>query len=126
MASPTKKDKGAAAPEDEECANCCAKGSTKKGQGAGALTLTLCPKCEITTYCGKLCRKAHWKAGHKQHCLTPEERRAPQPDPVAARCGARASALCDEQGPVECPICRSKINPVIAGCKKWTIIRNGL
>jgi hypothetical protein len=110
MASP-KKDKGAAAPEDDECANCCIKGSTKKGQGGA--TLILCTKCKLTTYCSRSCQKAHWKAGHQQHCLTPEERRAPQPDPApAAQKGVRASATNAEQGPVECPIC---LDPLASG-----------
>jgi hypothetical protein len=35
-------DKGAAAPEDEECVHCLTKGSTKKGQGSAMYaTLTL-------------------------------------------------------------------------------------
>ena len=69
---PPKKDKGAAAPEDDECAHCCIRGSTKKGQGRA--TLFLCTKCKLTPYCSKPCQTAHWKAGHKQHCLTPEKR----------------------------------------------------
>jgi hypothetical protein len=109
MASPTKKDKGAAAPEAEECVQCLTKGSTKKGHGGAALTM--CPKCKLATYCGELCRRAHWKAGHKKHCLTPEERRAPHPGPAAAP-GARASTTRDGQGSNKCLIC---LDPLASG-----------
>jgi hypothetical protein len=52
MAS-TKKDKGAAAPEARECANCLAR------EGQGGATLTKCTKCKLTTYCGRACQNAH-------------------------------------------------------------------
>jgi hypothetical protein len=61
MASPTKRDKGAAAPEARECANCLAKANTQKGQGG--VTLTKCTKCKLTFYCGRACQKAHWTPG---------------------------------------------------------------
>jgi hypothetical protein len=82
MASPTKKDKGAAAPEARECANCLAP------EGQHGIGLKACTRCKLTHYCGRACQSAHWKAGHKQQCLTPEERRAPQPEPAAAIRGA--------------------------------------
>ena len=69
----TKKDKGASAPEAKKCANCLA------SDGENGVTLKACTRCKITDYCGRACQTAHWKAGHKQHCVTPEERRAPQP-----------------------------------------------
>jgi hypothetical protein len=100
MASLTKKDKGAAAPEARECANCLAL------EGQHGVTLKACTRCKLTHYCGRACQTAHWKAGHKQQCLTPEERRAPQPEPAAVIRGtAKVSTTHAEQGPDECPIC---------------------
>jgi hypothetical protein len=54
------KDKGAAAPETSECGNCAAP------EGKNGVTLKPCPKCKLTSYCGRACQAAHWKAGHKQ------------------------------------------------------------
>ena len=71
------------------------------------------PQCKLTPYCSKPCQKADWKAGHKQHCLTPEQRRVPQPNPASpAQQGARARTTHDEQGPDECPIC---LDPLASG-----------
>ena len=67
MDPPTKKDKGASAPEARVCGHCLAP------EGQGGVTLTVCPQCKLTPYCSKPCQTAHWKAGHKQHCLTPKQ-----------------------------------------------------
>ncbi len=76
MAS-SKKDKGASAPEARECANCL----TPEGQHG--VTLKACTRCKATHYCGRACQTAHWRAGHKQFCVTPKER-APKPTPSVA------------------------------------------
>ena len=31
-------------------------------------TLTKCTACRKVYYCGKVCQKKHWKAGHKFEC----------------------------------------------------------
>jgi len=67
----TKKDKGAA-PEANVCAHCLAP------EGSHGVVLKACTRYKATHYCGRACQSAHWRAGHKQFCVTPEER-APQP-----------------------------------------------
>jgi len=69
----SKKDKGASAPEAKECANCLAP------EGQHGVTLKACIRCKATHYCGRACQTAHWKAGHKKFCVTPEERVPPKP-----------------------------------------------
>ena len=56
--SPSKK-KGAASPEAAECAFCGAR------EGNRGTTLSKCARCKVTSYCGKPCQLAHWRAGHK-------------------------------------------------------------
>ena len=63
---PTKKDKGAAAPEANVCAHCLAP------EGSHGVVLKACTRCKVTHYCGRACQTTHWRAGHKQFCVTPE------------------------------------------------------
>jgi len=69
----SKKDKDASAPEAKECANCLAP------EGRHGVTLKACIRCKASHYCGRACQTAHWKAGHKKFCVTPEERVPPKP-----------------------------------------------
>ena len=84
-----KKDKDAAAPEVGECANCCAK------NGKNGIVLRSCTRCQLTEYCGRPCQAAHWRAFHKQFCLTPEER-VPQDPGVAQAARSKDSDKKDE------------------------------
>ena len=97
----TKKDKGASAPETKVCANCLAP------EGENGVVLKACNRCKATHYCGRACQTAHWKAGHKQFCLTIEERALP-----TVQAGAQSSSISSEQGPDECPIC---LDPLTSG-----------
>jgi hypothetical protein len=102
----TKKDKGASAPEAKICANCLAP------DGEHGVTLKACTRRKITDYCGRACQTAHWKAGHKQHCVTPEER-APQPASNPPTGGdTREIEPKYDKGPVECDIC---LDPLASG-----------
>ena len=45
-------------------------------------TLSACSRCQLVYYCSRACQAQHWKqkpAGHKQFCVTLEERRPPAP-----------------------------------------------
>jgi MYND finger len=97
MDPPTKKDKVASATEARVCGNCLAP-EDQFGE-----TLIVCPRCKLTLYCSNHCQTADWMAGHKQHCLTPEQRRVPQ-QAKAPGPGTRASSARAEQGPIELPV----------------------
>jgi len=59
--------KSAAAPEIWVCAHCLAP------EGQHGITLKACTRCKAALYCGRACQTAHWRAGHKKICVTPEE-----------------------------------------------------
>ena len=56
------------APETKECAHCLAP------DGQHGVALKACIRCRAAFYCGRACQTAHWRAGHKQFCVTPGER----------------------------------------------------
>ena len=56
------------APETKECAHCLAP------DGQHGVALKACIRCKAAFYCGRACQTAHWRAGHKQFCVTPGER----------------------------------------------------
>ena len=56
------------APETQVCAHCLAP------DGQHGVALKACIRCKAASYCGRACQTAHWRAGHKQFCVTPEER----------------------------------------------------
>mmetsp|Transcript_4118 Transcript_4118/g.7961 ORF Transcript_4118/g.7961 Transcript_4118/m.7961 type:complete len:193 (+) Transcript_4118:95-673(+) len=94
--------KKAADPNVKECANC---------ETVGA-HLT-CAKCKATSYCSKACQKQHWKNGHKELCLTPEERR---PQTLASRefgeitCNLRGAEENGGDGEMKCPVCLDSLS----------------
>ena len=89
--------KKSAAPETKECAQCLAP------DGHHGVTLKPCAKCLATFYCGRACQAAHWKAGHKQHCVTPEER-------VPAAVPPGSTTEDDPGSDLECAICLEPLN----------------
>ena len=61
-----KKKKDSSASTTAECANCT----------ASDVPLQKCGRCGLVRYCSVECQKQHWiKGGHKQFCLTPNERK---------------------------------------------------
>ena len=71
MSSDKKKGGGGGVSSEKDCANCGAPDGTVPGQ----YTHKSCSRCKVTFYCNRACQSAHWKTGgHKQHCLTPEQR----------------------------------------------------
>lgn len=61
-----KKKKDQANPNLKECANCLV-------QESSSTKLKHCVKCHMTFYCGRDCQEFHWKAGHKQFCISKAE-----------------------------------------------------
>jgi len=96
------KDKKDTYPHAEVCSNCRAtKGSP------GISMLSVCSHCGLVMYCSKDLQRAHWKAGHKQHCIAKADR-VPQPhDPLDARKNAASSAAASAE---ECAICLESLN----------------
>jgi len=108
MASiPTKKDKGAAAPEANVCAHCLAP------EGSHGVVLKACTRCKATRYCSRACQIAHWRAGHK-HCVTPEER-TPQLAPLSS---TRIQPPEKDHQPSECAVC---LDPLASGANLCTL-----
>ncbi len=78
---PPKKKKGGGASSIRDCSYC---GATEESV-VGSPVHKACSRCRATFYCGQECQKKHWRSGHKQVCIAPEERKASQqPDPKAA------------------------------------------
>ena len=64
------------------CANCGKPDGHIVHAGGSTIATTLkdCSRCKLVCYCGKDCQAQHWKAGgHKEFCLSPEERRPEAP-----------------------------------------------
>ena len=70
----------ACAPQLKTCASC---GAVEEEEEA----LKVCTRCRITYYCNATCQRQHWKNGHKQNCVPPEQRTAA----AAAKLEAAAS-----------------------------------
>ena len=78
---PPKKKKGGGSSSIRDCVYCGA----KEGSVDGSSVHKACGQCQVTYYCGQGCQKKHWKSGHKQVCIAPEDRKASQqPDSKAA------------------------------------------
>ena len=74
--------------------------------GAVDLPLKPCTRCGVPEYCSRDCQLAHWKEGHKQACVPPDQRR---PE-AAATASKREPAT---EGP-ECAICLSPVDEASA------------
>jgi len=95
--------KDCAAPDARECAHCLAQ------HGQHGVSLKACTRCQLAEYCGRACQTAHWKAGHKQHCVTPEER---VPQISQETLAARSRMLEELSSMKECVIC---LDPLAEG-----------
>ena len=92
---PPKKKKGGGVASIRDCANCGA----QEGSVDGSPVHKTCGRCQIPYYCGTGCQKKHWKSGHKQVCIAPEDRKASQ------QLDSKAAAEGDE-----CCICLEVMN----------------
>ena len=99
--SSKKKKKAAAAVSSIRC---CANCGAPEGSLPGILHHKPCGKCKITFYCGSECQRTHWKAGHKKHCKTPEERSVAKTQAEAASSSGAAEEE-DRDRDNECAIC---------------------
>jgi len=61
--------KNKARPESKVCANCSAPEGSDR-----ASKFSACARCGLAVYCSKDCQRAHWKANHKQRCITKADR----------------------------------------------------
>ena len=87
----------AATPSLRDCANCAA----SEGSIPGIPIHNACARCEMTFYCGPKCQKQHWKTGgHKQSCVSKEDRRVQNKSSGSSGGGSGAAA--EEE---ECAIC---------------------
>jgi len=105
----TKKDKGTAAPEANVCAHCLAP------EGSHGVVLKVCTRCKATHYCGRACQTAHWRAGHKQFCVTPEERAT---QPASSTPSTHMQPPEEDLRPVECAVC---LDPLASGAGLCTL-----
>jgi hypothetical protein len=82
--------KKASASPARACANCGV------FEEPPCVTLFPCLACHLVFYCGKPCQLSHWKkpAGHKEFCLTPEERRPAPSNAAASADGSEECAIC--------------------------------
>ena len=102
-ASKSSKNKKAAAAA---CSiRCCANCGAPEGSLPGILHHKPCGKCKITFYCGSECQRTHWKAGHKKHCKTPEERSVAKAQAEAAASSSSGAAEEERDFDNECAIC---------------------
>ena len=92
---PLKKKKEGGVASIRDCANCGA----QEGSVDGSPVHKTCGRCQIPYYCGTGCQKKHWKSGHKQVCIAPEDRKASQ------QLDSKAAAEGDE-----CCICLEVMN----------------
>jgi len=104
-------------PGSKECANCDASGAK-----------LLCAKCRTTNYCSKACQLSHWKNGHKEMCLTPEERR-PASIPIAEKSpSVPLCAICHENfslhQTVELPCKHTFHTRCVSGMRKFAQKQN--
>ena len=91
-------------------------------------TLSACARCHLVSYCSKPCQAQHWRqkpGGHKQFCVTPEERRPEcaqsgqnetEPTPGMTKphgfpAPVSTPAKCDE-----CAICLEPLDPSSSDC----------
>ena len=99
-----KKKKGTApgaTPSLKDCANCGA----AEGTVSGVVVHRPCSRCKITYYCSVKCQKRHWKqGGHKQHCMTPEQRSASAAAAAAEESSPKRGVAAEEEEG-ECAIC---------------------
>ena len=92
--SKKKKKGGAATPSLKDCANCGAPEGTVPGSPAHSV----CSRCKITYYCSVKCQKRHWKqGGHKQHCMTPEQRSASAAAAAAEESSPKRGVAAEEE-----------------------------
>ena len=67
-----------------ECANCSLPEQPD-------VALRPCSRCKLVRYCGTECQAQHWKKGHKEFCVAPDQRK---PQPTTKEGGGAAGPTC--------------------------------
>lgn len=93
---------------ESSCANCGAPGTND-------LTLKLCSRCKLVSYCGKDCQVQHWK-DHKKFCISPEDRTLKAANEVAVVIpeGIQCLNVPISAESVDCAICLEEMQQVAA------------
>jgi len=114
MASDTYTDKKAVASLRACCANCGAL------EDPPDTVLSACSRCHLVFYCSRTCQAQHWKqktAGHRQFCVTPEERRSDQRETTLTPGTPKPhDCVVPSSKDNECAICLKTLDPSSAGC----------
>ena len=108
MMTPTK-DKKSSRPSGKACDNC----SAHEGNES-APKLSACARCGLVFYCSKDCQRAHWKANHKQHCISKADRAPQHQKPPYIPKGAGSDAAVTGE---KCAICQDSL----AGASSFTL-----
>ena len=97
-----KKVKKNSKPDGKVCGNC----SAPEGNES-APKLLACARCGLVVYCSKDCQRAHWKANHKQHCISKAYRVPQHQKPPDISKGADANAAASGK---MCVICQNEFS----------------
>jgi len=96
--------KSKSCPSRKVCGNC----RSPEGS-ANTPKLSACARCGLVVYCSRDCQKAHWKASHKQHCISKSERAPPRQSSSSLThedAAPRATAVAGK----ECSICLDSLS----------------
>jgi len=105
MMTPTK-DKKSSRPNGKVCGNCSAPEGSES-----APKLSACTRCGLVVYCSKDCQRAHWKANHKQHCISKADRVPQLRKPPDIPKGADTNTALTEE---KCAICQDMLGDALS------------
>jgi len=95
------KDKKSSKPNGKVCGNCSA-----PEVNDSALKFLACARCGLVFYCSRECQRAHWKANHKQHCISKADRAPQHQKPPEISKGSDSDAAATGE---KCAICQDTL-----------------